>query len=41
MASRDFLNRMGITEFKADNGVMFMNGKLLEFSEEKVRAFFF
>lgn len=36
MASHEFLNRMGIVELKSDNGIMFMNGKLLEFSEEKV-----
>jgi UDP-glucose:glycoprotein glucosyltransferase len=36
VASRDFLNRMGIDELNSNNGIMFMNGKLLEFSEEKV-----
>ncbi|KAI9244442.1 UDP-glucose:glycoprotein glucosyltransferase-domain-containing protein [Helicostylum pulchrum] len=31
----DFLQRMGITEIKSDNGIMFLNGKLLEFNEAK------
>lgn len=34
-SSLDFLQRMGITEIKSDNGVMFLNGKLLEFNEAK------
>lgn len=36
-SSQDFLKRMGITEIGADNGIMFLNGKLIEFNEEKVR----
>lgn len=30
--TREFLNRMGIK----DNGIMFLNGRLVEFNEEKV-----
>jgi hypothetical protein len=35
-ASYDFLKRMGIDGLGSENGLMFLNGKLLEFSEEKV-----
>lgn len=31
-ATREFLQRMGIN----DNGIMFLNGRLVEFNEEKV-----
>ncbi|KAI8639247.1 UDP-glucose:glycoprotein glucosyltransferase-domain-containing protein [Parasitella parasitica] len=34
-ASSSFLKRMGITELGAQDGIMFINGKLLEFSEER------
>lgn len=35
-SSCDFLKRMGIDGLGHENGIMFLNGKLLEFSEEKV-----
>ncbi|KAL9537626.1 hypothetical protein MBANPS3_011610 [Mucor bainieri] len=34
-ASSQFLQRMGITELGAQDGIMFINGKLLEFNEER------
>ncbi|CAO0792615.1 unnamed protein product [Mucor circinelloides] len=34
-ASSQFLKRMGITELGAQDGIMFINGKLLEFNEER------
>lgn len=36
-SSQDFLIRLGITEVGAENGIMFMNGKLIEFNEDKVK----
>lgn len=36
--TREFLNRMGVKEVTSGNGIMFMNGKLIEFNEEKVTA---
>lgn len=34
-ASRNFLKRMGIVDISPENGIMFFNGKILEFSEER------
>ncbi|KAG2196556.1 hypothetical protein INT47_010395 [Mucor saturninus] len=34
-SSQDFLKRLGITEVGVENGVMFMNGKLIEFNEDR------
>lgn len=34
-ASNKFLKRLGITELGAQDGIMFINGKLLEFNEER------
>lgn len=34
-ASNNFLKRLGITELGAQDGIMFINGKLLEFNEER------
>lgn len=36
----NFLKRMGITELGTDTGIMFMNGKLIEFNEDKVLYIF-
>lgn len=38
-SSQDFLKRLGITEVGVENGVMFMNGKLIEFNEDRVRFY--
>ncbi|KAG1175838.1 hypothetical protein G6F70_003865 [Rhizopus microsporus] len=34
-ATRQFMKRMGISQLKPNEGIMFMNGKLLEFDEER------
>lgn len=36
-ATRQFMKRMGISQLKPNEGIMFMNGKLLEFDEERVK----
>lgn len=34
-ASRTFLKRMGVVDVSSESGIMFFNGKIIEFSEEK------
>ena len=40
-ATREFMSRMGIKGHGSKEGIMFFNGKLLEFNEDKVIYFFF
>lgn len=40
-ATRSFITRMGIKEHNPKEGAMFFNGKLLEYSEEKVKLLLF
>lgn len=37
----NFLKRMGITEIGTETGIVFMNGKLIEFNEDKVLYIFY
>lgn len=37
----DFLKRMGIKGTKSDGGILFLNGKLLEYNEAKVKYHIF